>query len=434
MADNADDEAWYRERDDRSNLVQSWDVTLTPLIVVAPELARTRDGQITLEVLVNIIARFMRTAVIVLAEQPSILHPHDSLRDVLVAAAHDAEPRFKLDFVAEPPHDWHAGPTTGLGRIEDARMHKIIPLAGGVAHSPPAHALPADEAPDVVGAIVTACFAARDVFFAASALEELRPRKPYTYRAMQNPLRATNLGNVHLIGAGGVGCNIVYFLPFLPITAEFVIIDHDTVGASNLNRCLLFTNAHARDDARKAAVAAAFLEDHGARATPAPMTYAKYIQDHGRGNPDVVFMMANEEEVWNTLQNNFPPLTYSAATSANWGVHTARHEPLSDACVSCLMGLHENATAPMGCDTGQVGPPENKRLGVLPFIAPLAAVLTLAHVLDDAVAPKESANLRLTDAGVPYPRMRASRLGKRTGCACSAQDPEIYRTILDSEG
>lgn len=419
------DAEWYAERDHRSELVTTWDKTLRPVVILDSSLARSREGETVLEVLVNLLARFMRTATVAV---PGGLEPHHASR--LVAVARAADPRFRLELTDAIPADQSGEPRIAIGRVEAATT-RFIPLTGGIAVLPATTTLPIGEAPDPMGAILAACLAARQVFAEAAGMKALLATKPYEFRAMTSGASRRHLGTVHIIGVGGVGSNIAYFAPMFGLRANFVLIDHDTVSASNLNRCLLFSDADARGKARKVAVAAEYLARHGVKADQQAMTYADYIRTHGRGTADIVLMMANEEEVWNTVQNNYPPVAYSSATSSSWGIHTARHTPIQDACVACLLGLHEQAAAPLACDAGQVGPPEKKQLGVLPFFAPLAAALTLAHVLDDlATSPLERENLRLSNFSVAYPRITRTRITKRPGCVCSAQDAAVYADVL----
>ncbi|MFA5862546.1 MAG: ThiF family adenylyltransferase [Candidatus Thermoplasmatota archaeon] len=309
---------------------------------------------------------------------------------------------------------------------------RFIPREGRAEDVPPGTSPRGVGHADALGGIVAGCLAARDVFLAVSGLTDLQARSPYEFAAARKGLPSgLDLGTVHVVGAGGVGSNMLYFAPLIGMRGRFHIIDHDRVSASNLNRCLMFEEMHARLSHDKARIAKEYIVTRGSRAEAHVMKYSDFVRANGRGTPHAVWMMANEDEVWNTVQNNFPPLTFSAATSASWGIHSARHRPIDDACVACVLGMHDKVELKLACDEGQVGPPERRQLGVLPFFAPLAAAVALGHISDELSGgdpPRE--NLRMTNLAGPYPRILDTRIGRRNGCVCNAQDAETYKLFI----
>jgi hypothetical protein len=432
------DGRWYDERDHRSKLVQTWNRSCRPLVILPPPAEDEAPAlEAAVHVLTNTLARFLPQATLVIPHGwMSTQGRGGDLATALQEVVHWADSRARFDFTDDLPSKWSAGPIVAIGEGHPADVMRFIPRTGGVYVAPSQAIAPKSEPGDLLGGIIAGCLAARDVFLAASGMHDLRPQKPFLFQAAQTaPRTDVDLGEVRLIGAGGVGSNIVYFVPFLGVKGRFTIIDHDNVTRSNLNRCLLYSETHARTRALKAQVAEEYLRKAGIPALGHPMTYSQHVRMNGRGRPDVVLMMANEEQVWNTLQNNYPPLTFSSATSANWGIHTARHAPINDACVACLLGSHDVAALKLACDEGTVGEGERKAMGVLPFFAPLAAALTLAHVLDtyaNDVRPRE--NMRMTNLKVTYPRVDAVRLGRRDGCVCAYQDLEVYAHVLRPSG
>lgn len=437
-----DEEEYYERRDDRTDIVTDWDASKEPLVIVSPRAKESRPIQAALLVLANTVARFLPHLTIAVGdEHPYLLDDNDNrpISRVLEEVMQEADPFGSFVVTDSPPESWNRGPVVALGDTDRTLPSTIFrPLRGSVQIVPEGADPDNNEEADRIGGLLAGCLAAREIFLEVSSRSDRRAEDTYIFRPFEGA-PYPNEGQVkpryeqlHLIGVGGVGANIVYMIPLLGWTPRIHLIDDDVVTWSNLNRCLPFTAHHAHHAERKVDAGASYLEKHGIQAERRPMRYGEYVEESGRGEPDAVLMMANEDYVWNTVQNNFPPTVYSAATSPNWSVHTSRHIPLHDACVACLWGQHDHETPPMACDVGDVSDEEEEEeLGVLPFLSPLAAVLTLGEMaLTENLTGSPGPNLRITDLKSQYPRTLATTLTERSPCVCQDQNDLLYRDLL----
>ena len=433
---------WYEKRDHRSHLIYSWDRTKEPLIIFSQDLRKYKAFHASAITLANIVARFMPQATFVV---PSELYAYGTngkttLADAILNTTKLADSTGTYKMIDQPPKTWENGPVISIGPINtDLNSTMFMPGTGSTIIIPHGQKVIEKQPFDIIGALLTACMAAREIFLDTSNLINLRVEQTYEFK-VRSPKHSKTItcdlkfGTMQLIGVGGIGSNIVYMLPFLNAKGIVHLIDHDKIDFTNLNRCLLFSQENAEKRAFKVEVAHEYLSRHSIESREFPMKYSEYVRCTGRGKPDIVLMMANEDQIWNSLQNNYPPIVFSSATSQNWGVQSSRHIPLEDSCISCLMGLHNQTEARLACDEGTIQTPTGIENGVLPFFAPLGAVLTISHILDEMIPGKiNHENLRFTNLKIRYPRIQSLKLSSRPNCLCSSQDRVLYRAILANQ-
>jgi len=92
--------------------------------------------------------------------------------------------------------------------------------------------------------------------------------------------------------------------------------------------------------------------------------------------------LANERNVWSTIQHNYPPLVLHATTTANWGINLGRHLPFQDWCIVCRFGIDNYETVPV-CSQVEIntGEQEEDILGILPFLSNAGAILLLSEII-----------------------------------------------------
>jgi molybdopterin/thiamine biosynthesis adenylyltransferase len=143
-----------------------------------------------------------------------------------------------------------------------------------------------------------------------------------------------DVGNVLLVGVGGVGSCLAYWLREFGIIGSWHVLDGDDAILHNLNRCL---GLLARDVgllgglARNKAVAAAELFG----ASPHPLWYDQF--DHESFKPDLILPLANERAVRHSVACRGEPVVMHATTSRAWEAQLHRHLPGRDDCISCRM-------------------------------------------------------------------------------------------------
>lgn len=204
--------------------------------------------------------------------------------------------------------------------------------------------------PNPVGAAVTACFGAAQVFAKtiASFLEgQVRSRfsgpaalrwSAFSYKSDdENPPLPSDLllDDVIFIGLGGVGTAAISVLGLIPgLSGKVILVDPDKVDESNLNRFLIATvNAIGR---HKTEVVRQYLDKKqpGLRVLCAPISYQRFVRQVGRPRNIVVSSIDNEG-TRAFIQSDLPKIIIDAATSGPV-IGLSRHNFIDGACLGCL--------------------------------------------------------------------------------------------------
>jgi hypothetical protein len=198
-------------------------------------------------------------------------------------------------------------------------------------------------------------------------------------------------GRVYLIGCGSIGSSFLYLLPYLKWDASWLLIDPDGVEEQNTSSSLLFGYPDAETRVKKVSACQRYLEHTGLSAETFEGDYRDYPVKHessGLASPDVVLCFANENNIWKTIQHRYPPLCFHATTSKSWGIHVGRHIPLKENCVNCTFQSYGDSAPVMRCAEGDLPTPaaeegsaEEPHTGILPFLAPAAALIALAGLV-----------------------------------------------------
>jgi len=245
--------------------------------------------------------------------------------------------------------------------------------------------------------------------------------------------RLLEVGTLHQIGCGAVGSSLDLLFSFLNIKGNIHLIDYDSVSVPNTASSMVFTAKDGLEEIDKVDSCYSFLEKvDGLIPYPHKCDYGTFIKKHDLLNdyPDIVLCLANEKNIWSTIQHNYPPLVLHATTSPNWGVNLVRHIPFQDWCIVCRFGIDEYETIPV-CSQAKVdsGGEKEEILGILPFLSTAGAILILSEILrsriDGYCLTKDNfVQFSFKDTNVGFIKLKLSRNENCT--VCNNQTKEEY--------
>jgi hypothetical protein len=116
------------------------------------------------------------------------------------------------------------------------------------------------------------------------------------------------------------------------------------------------------------------------------MSYTDLIKNDRiiRPQPDIVLCLADERNVWSDIQYNYPPISFHATTTPNWGLNWGRHIPGRDWCLLCRFKDQVKTKRAMVCSESSIPMKDDETdpvQGVLPFLSTGSAVLVLAELI-----------------------------------------------------
>ncbi|MFA6132848.1 MAG: ThiF family adenylyltransferase [Phycisphaerae bacterium] len=334
----------------------------------------------------NMVARFHRNVALscphapLLAPQSLILsqppQQHMSLSDALVTMATAIDPFIHIDLPAPEapapgigvgtglavPVPWHVGCNDSMVQLDTTP----VPMDAQSGFS--------------LGACLASCLAA-----ACLCKQVLRkPLTPLEVSAWNlrqghdadigpSELCPVDVGRVLLIGAGGVGSSLAYWLRQSGFRGDWQVVDRDLAELHNTNRSLGLVAADAgwpgREPRSKASAAAELMG-----CTPIPLWYDELDQETLR--PDLVLPLANERAVRSAIAMRGEPVILHATTSLTWEAQLHRHIAGKDDCIMCRMPSRYGAVK-LACSTVPLvgsGVPTD---AALPFLSATAGFLVL---------------------------------------------------------
>lgn len=391
-------DTFYAERDRRTRQYGGHDDALErPVhIVVGPDVATTRAGQIATLALVNLAARVHRRihldipAVALVARS---LVPATNLLEAACATALAITP--VLDLTTGGPVE-RAVPETisiGLGPHAHDQFDLYLGWFGGCGTLTTATTLSTMEGCDpdsVFGAAAAAVLGAAALFRLAHNL----PVQP----AQFNPLELTSgdqagqrdtpgpidVGSVLIVGAGAVASGLVYWARELGVIGSWDIVDADLIELHNTNRGMVMTAAHAGwpngepigPEQNKATVTSTAIPG----ATGHPEWYDRWQPDHDQ-RYDLVLCLANQRGIRTLIAQRGEPLLLHATTSNNWTAELHRHLPDHDDCPACR--ISDDGVPQMACATSKINPTQSDSPdAALPFLSGAAGLLLAAALTD----------------------------------------------------
>lgn len=444
-------EEFYDKRDDRTlRVTDTTDYRNAPVLVTG-DMGRlsTFAGQVTLLTAVNTISRFSRDIDVIIPEfdlAPEIQSQTNRLTEQCRREMQAADPYGDFNVTTDDT-DWSYDAALVLGdRAADIEHTVRIDASGWlarVATNRPIEPFTSSE-PNPVGPGVAASYGAAEIFkgitgdSAPSADAFTFDAYHLAYHSGFEPIDRRpsipdriDLSDVHMIGAGAVGSATLYFTRHLPLSMRLTVIDADQVDYTNLNRSPLFTAHDAVHETSKVKVAERFLPD----TIPTAMHdqwYDEYLDEHGRGTPDVVLPLADERNVRASIQHNYPPIMLHT-TTGGWSVNVRRTIPIKEPCLLCHFppGQFEQTNE---CGTGHIyrgrDDEEGQIQGALPFTTPMAGALLTGELIklnqDHYPITKNNVLVALESPG-----SLQSNWNHEPDCGfCSELDEELYRSLL----
>jgi hypothetical protein len=423
-------DAFYTERDRRTRQYGGTDDALERpvLIVVGPNAARTRAGQIAALALVNMAARVHRRVGLIIPDAPLLartLIPATDFPTAAIRTARAINP--VLDLYLEPEIEKRAF-AAGIGLGTDAHTDLDVYLDWdgglGVLATAPVPS-PALDPASVFGAATAAVFGSAALF----RLVHGQPVHPARFNPLELVAGAEagtrdhtgpiDVGSVLVVGAGAVATALLYWVRELGTRSAWDIVDRDIAELHNTNRCLTMTAADAGwpdGEPTAAAVAKAVSAARAIGCEPRVEWYDQW-QPHHPARHDLVLPLANGRGVRTLIAQRGEPLLLHATTSPNWTAELHRHRPDRDDCPTWR--IPDTTTPELTCATGPAEPEEpNSPDAALPFLSAGAGLLLAAALADlpDSAALTARVNHWQLDLTLTGHMLRALRHPPREGC------------------
>jgi hypothetical protein len=206
-----------------------------------------------------------------------------------------------------------------------------------ISTSPPL--VDAFEAPDGPTRIISASYACAFVVArVVNRLDQLSTPDPFVVERSTlpplNPAKPIDVGECWLLGAGAVGCAILWALRDLPVTGRLNVVDPKRVTAGNLNRQVLFNESDVGRWKADAAVARAIALLPALELVP----HVKTFQTAFAGRPiSRVLVGLDSREVRQEVQRELPVEVFDASTTGALEVlFHYNHVSEQRACLECV--------------------------------------------------------------------------------------------------
>jgi len=406
MQDNSNE--WYRERDKRTDgckQVTGEYKTATVCVYVTQDLNEHRVQLLTYFSII-MLAKWCRSINLVVNDAGCLLeNSKENFSSFIITKAKTIDPY--CAFTINSEEQINSSLDLYIGEKLEAKTGNYITINGAGWQSACGFNKAATlsitrNGPDVLGACFAACLGNAAMFRFLNGIKESPFCKWYClFNAevydrpgeMQHniPFSAPLLGRLHLIGCGAIGSSFISLFPYLDPASMLLLVDPDEIKLHNTSSSLLFTYEDAKEKRKKVDVCNEYLAGFGIASEMYKNDYANYNYQYshaGLHTPDIVLCFANENNIWSTIQNQYPPVSFHATTSKSWGIHVGRHIPLRENCLVCTFKnfIDTNFTPVCGEVKMVAKDRENEseeggHTAILPFLAPAAACICLAEVL-----------------------------------------------------
>jgi hypothetical protein len=430
---------FYAERDRRTRQYGGRDDALErPIqVIVGPDAAASRAGQIATLALINLVARVHRRLDPEIPAAPLLarsLVPGDDLQTAAIRTA----------FAINPVLDLTMG--TGVAPIRIGLGHDVphgldlyLGWRGGRGTVSDRPLSTSESDPESVFGAATAAVLAATVAF---RLAHGQPARTVRFNpielsggqdaGLRDHRAPVDVGDVLAVGAGAVTTALVYWLRELGVgSGTWDFLDGDNAELHNTNRCMTMTAAHAgwpcgepTDAADNKASAAAWAI--GGR--PHPVWYDQWGPDHA-GRHDLVLPLANERGVRRLIAYRGEPLLLHATTSPAWTAELHRHLPGRDDCIDCR--LPDTAAPRLQCSTGPTDAADpTSPDAALPFLSAAAGLMLAGALatLPDGPAMVGRFNHWQLDLTLSAPMVRRHQHQQRQ--ACREQPSSVQRRLI----
>lgn len=450
MFNNSED--FYSQRDDRTNRCIEVDgyQKVKCLVVADAATASSYSGQVMILTSINILSRWCRNIDIMVPDNflhsRLLLPPYNTLHGRIKAEIEDADPFGSFNVIANTKGKYDCILQIGNSGSNDIKFDVLIDGDGWLAIVGQ-KALMFDldyRSLNPVGPAMAACIGVAQIFKSAIGYPketliknlflsafDYADRKDISSNIDPSLLNAVDIGKGQLIGVGSVGSAFLYFLRMLPVKGNVTLIDHDIVKTINLNRSPIFGISNIGKS--KVTVGCQYLYGSGITAIPFCGSYSDYIKTHGRkrNEIDLLFPLANEDNVRWAIENNFPPLMIYGTTTKDWGINLGRHIPYVEDCLVCR---YPESKKDIGyvCSEGNLsGVNEETSVdAALPFLSPLSSVLMVGEVIKTQFEgyPFNENFLNIDLKGDLTVIPKYTKKPKRN-CSCNSKDKTIFNSF-----
>ena len=442
---------WYEIRDDRTTRIATANFNNhTVGILLDPNCKDLFSHQCMTYMACNILSRWCRRLVIDLPDVESVLpnHQHQNFKEVIGNSVRSIDPYGDFQFCKTD--DGGVDQTLVIGNHKKINSKSTVWIdangwiAGCGTNSNKCSVI-YDHTYNPIGPSFASCLGVAQIFEHAVgnnrsveyqkwlSLFDFGTSDNHPYR-LQNPEFSTDFdyGVVYQIGCGAVGSSLDTLISLTGWKIDLWLIDHDVVNYSNCNRSLPFSFYDALQKKHKVDVCGKILENINRRIRAVPKTYYEFTgeKSFAERRPDLVLSLANENNVWSTIQDNYPPIVIHAATTQSWGINLGRHIPKSECCIMCTFSELIDCAYKPKCDTGEITTKNSQPVfGVLPFLSPAAAVLIFAE-MSKLQFKEYPVNANFIDFSMKAPfNLVSSQRSPMQGCVCRDQQPKIYDKI-----
>jgi hypothetical protein len=440
---------WYNLRDDRTRRVDGTigfeNFSLGVIIESDIEFVAMQLMALTT---LNILSRWCRKIKIDQPAKATCRLPYKNggcFNDVLRQLVFSADPYGEFSFGPVWEEDFDQIIILGDAHRKFKRSHVRIDGSGwiaGISYGYPPVSLRGDDA-NIIGPAFAACLGVAELFRQAIGLPEPSPYSTiyslYDFsrsedithlKNPQNPM-SSDFGRIYQVGCGAVGSSLDFLLSLTGWTGIIHLIDYDQADITNCNRSLLFSWDDAVTGKNKVDVCAEILKSTQFSPAAFKGSYNDFIKagKYLDTPPDLILCLANEDQVWSTLQNNYPPIILHATTTPNWGLNFGRHIPKKEWCILCRFSKEMERIFLPQCSEGVI--PNNKReetiQGVLPFLSPAGAILILTEMAK-MLMDNYPVNNDFLEFSFRSPSSRFINLqrGPDPKCLCHEQSIELY--------
>ncbi|WP_127023609.1 ThiF family adenylyltransferase [Flagellimonas beolgyonensis] len=445
---------WYKKRNDRTNRIDGVALNSSEAqIGVIIEEGLHYTNQLMAKITLNIMARWCGNISIQVDDSICTLYGKEGmkLKDLLAVTVNETDPYCNLRFekvdvdkfdlilvVGKPVKElekdyywidadgWIS--SFGFGEfcgVKGGKKSKIVDLIGAAYSSTAINSLMFE---DFLG------LRKREVFERYISLYDFsQHNQPEELANPSIGISCLDMGKCLQVGAGAVGSSFDYLISLIPLQGNLTIVDYDYVDISNTSSSLAFTATDAHNQIKKIVRCKEILKETDFfKVDPHEGDYNSYQKSAEEQDfPDLILCLANERNIWSSIQYNDPPIVLSATTSPNWGINFGRHIPFTERCLVCTFGIEEYQTTPVCSEIVVVEDSgEEEKLGSLPFLSTMSAVFVIAEIFKLNLAPKypvTSNFIQLSMKDLPNSKVLDLQVPKGKGCkVCSSQNRDTY--------
>ncbi len=371
----------YQQRDCRSQEYGIADTVFSQPVAISigPEVIVSERGQLALFSLINMVCRIHRSLQLSIPDGTVInqrtffgMGKKTNLKEAVYGFAKAIDPYINITW--EINNNFQAG--IGLGK-SDFQMPWYVGFESEIVRFDK-HPLPIDKHEGFsLGACLGACVAS-SILIKLLLGHQITPSKisAWNLRENENALSGPTtfeplqLGRVAVVGAGGVGSCLAYWLRQSGYSGQWTVIDGDKAELHNTNRSLgILPSDTGWDNSSKKHKAQ--LASNLLNANCHNQWYHDIVEE--TASADLILPLANEYDVRALIAQRGEDIILHATTSENWEAQLHRHIAGKDDCIVCRMPKQGQLI----CSTVKIEKNNKSSDAALPFLSATAGLLLL---------------------------------------------------------